>query len=200
MEVTLSKKYPLPVSADSAWQVLSDLRSTAACMPGAEITEQTSETSFKGLVKVKVGPATAQFAGTVDVAERSVEDRRVTIRGKGADRGGSSASLDLKATVIADPDNPAGCLLDGEAVMIINGKFAQFGGRMMTSVSDMILGQFVDNFKAAAAALQPAGDANTADSSAAAAPVAPKSRELNGLAILWVVIRDFFANLFARKA
>jgi carbon monoxide dehydrogenase subunit G len=198
MEVTLKKSYPLPVSAEAAWRVLSDLRATAACMPGAEITEQTSDTSFKGLVKVKVGPATAQFAGTVDVAELSLDDRRVVIRGKGADRGGSSASLDLKATVVADPANAAGSMLDGEAVMIVNGKFAQFGGRMMTSVSDMILGQFVDNFKVAAAALEPAPDVGQPVAAAPAAAPAPKA--LNGLQILWVVVRDFFLNLFARRA
>ena len=69
MEVKLDKQYPLDVDAERAWTLLADLKATAACMPGAEITEQISETSYKGGVKVKVGPATAQFGGTVDVLE-----------------------------------------------------------------------------------------------------------------------------------
>ena len=55
MEVKLDKQYPLDVDAARAWALLTDLKATANCMPGAEITEQLSETSFKGGVKVKVG-------------------------------------------------------------------------------------------------------------------------------------------------
>ena len=78
MEVKLDKQYPLDVDAARAWALLTDLKATANCMPGAEITEQLSETSFKGGVKVKVGPAVAAFAGTIeiitlDVATRTLE-------------------------------------------------------------------------------------------------------------------------------
>jgi len=147
MEVKLDKQYPLDVDAARAWALLSDLKATAACMPGAEITEQLSDTSYKGGVKVKVGPAVAQFGGTVDVLEKVDAERKVVMRGKGADKGGSSASMDLTATIVPDPANPAHCVLNGSAAVIVNGKFAQFGGRMMVQVSEMILGQFVDNFR-----------------------------------------------------
>ena len=89
MEVKLDKQYPLDVDADRAWALLSDLKATAGCMPGAEILEQLSDTSYKGAVKVKVGPAVAQFGGTVDVVETNTENRTVVLRGKGADKGGS---------------------------------------------------------------------------------------------------------------
>ena len=65
MEVKLDKQYPLDVDSARAWALLTDLKAVASCMPGAEITEQLSETSYKGAVKVKVGPAVAQFGGTV---------------------------------------------------------------------------------------------------------------------------------------
>ena len=44
MEVKLDKQYPLDVDAARAWALLTDLKATANCMPGAEITEQLSET------------------------------------------------------------------------------------------------------------------------------------------------------------
>jgi carbon monoxide dehydrogenase subunit G len=40
MEVKLEKRYPLKATVAQAWAVLSDIRATAACMPGATITEQ----------------------------------------------------------------------------------------------------------------------------------------------------------------
>ncbi len=61
-------------------------------------------------------------------------------------------------------------MLHGDAAVIVNGKFAQFGGRMMVQVSDMLLAQFVENFRQAAHALPPLRRATPA---AEAAPTAP---------------------------
>jgi uncharacterized protein len=209
MEVKLDKQYPLDVDAARAWALLSDLKATAACMPGAEITEQLSDTSYKGGVKVKVGPAVAQFGGTVDVLEKVDAERKVVMRGKGADKGGSSASMDLTATIVPDPANPAHCVLNGSAAVIVNGKFAQFGGRMMVQVSEMILGQFVENFRQTAQSMPGGASAPTKLSSssaisAATAPtstVAPKvAGEINGLAIVWALIKSWFGGLFGKRA
>ena len=219
MEVKLDKQYPLDVDATRAWTLLSDLKSVAGCMPGAEITEQQADGSYKGTVKVKVGPATAQFGGIVEVLEVDASARRMVLRGKGADKGGSSASIDLTATLVEDPANPAHCVLNGVAAVIVNGKFAQFGGRMMVQVSDMILAQFVENFRQAAQALPaPASQAAAQDAAAAfggeleapaaaaaapAAPVAkpaPVAQEINGLAIVWALIKNWWLGLFGKKA
>ncbi len=217
MEVKLEKRYPLDVDAVRAWTLLADLKAVAGCMPGAEITEQLSENSYKGGVKVKVGPATAQFGGTVEVLACDPQARTMTLRGKGADKGGSSASMDLTAVIEADAANPAHCVLVGDAAVIVNGKFAQFGGRMMVQVSDMILGQFVENFRqtalampapgGAAAAAGGAGEASAsaapADAAAAAAAPAPAvpvvAREINGLAIFWALVKSWWLGLFGRR-
>jgi carbon monoxide dehydrogenase subunit G len=220
MEVKLDKRYPLDVDPARAWAILQNLKAVAGCMPGAELTEQLSDTSYKGGVKVKVGPAVAQFGGTVDVLEKSEADRKMVLRGKGADKGGSSASMDLMAVIEADPANPAHSVLHGDAAVIVNGKFAQFGGRMMVQVSEMILVQFVENFRQAALALPApasvamAADAEAAfgaapDSGVAAAAPAPAAApaaapqvagEINGLAIVWALIKNWWLGLFGKRA
>ncbi len=206
MEVKLDKQYLLDVDAARAWALLTDLKATAGCMPGAEITEQLSDTSYKGGVKVKVGPAVAQFGGTVDVIESVAAERKMVLRGKGADKGGSSASMDLTAIIVPDPANPAHCVLNGQAAVIVNGKFAQFGGRMMVQVSDMLLAQFVENFRQTALTL-PASEGAAVSSGAAtattAAPVAAApvvAREINGLAIFWSLLKSWFGGLMGKKA
>lgn len=211
MEVKLDKRYPLDVDATRAWTILSDLKAVAGCMPGAEITEQLSDTSYKGAVKVKVGPAVAQFGGTVDVLEIDATARKVVLRGKGADKGGSSASMDLTAVLEPDAANPQHCVLHGEAAVIVNGKFAQFGGRMMVQVSDMILAQFVENFRQTAGALPssvsdggetaPTSSAPAQDAPAAAGRTAPKvAQEINGLAIFWTLLKNWFLGLFGKRS
>lgn len=198
MEVKLDKQYHLDVDATRAWALLNDLKAVASCMPGAEITEQLSDTSYKGAVKVKVGPAVAQFGGTVDVLEAVTAERKMVLRGKGADKGGSSASMDLTAIITSDPSNPAHSVLNGQAAVIVNGKFAQFGGRMMVQVSDMLLAQFVENFRQTALTLPTAdGAASTQTATKVSAPAV--AREINGLAIFWALVKSWFGGLFSKR-
>jgi uncharacterized protein len=205
MEVKLDKQYPLDVDATRAWTLLTDLKAVASCMPGAAITEQLSDTSYKGTVKIKVGPAVAQFGGAVDVVEAVADERKMVLRGKGADKGGSSASMDLTAIITADPANPAHCILNGQAAVIVNGKFAQFGGRLMVQVSDMLLAQFVENFRQTALTLPIPANTAPAAASVAAAPAADPAvapvvaREINGLAIFWALLKSWFGGLFGKR-
>ncbi|MEI7447725.1 MAG: SRPBCC domain-containing protein, partial [Burkholderiales bacterium] len=111
MEVKLDKKYPVAATVEQAWAVLADVRATAACMPGAQITEQDDDTHYKGVVKSKVGPATMTFNGTIEVLGLDAETRTLRMLGAGADRAGSSASMDLTARVV--PAEGGGSTLEG---------------------------------------------------------------------------------------
>lgn len=205
MQVTLDKQYPVAAGVDAAWAVLSNIPELATCMAGAQITEEIDATHFKGSVRVKVGPAVAAFAGTIEVLSLDPVARTLKMIGKGADKGGSSASMELTATLV--PSDNGHSTLQGHAEVIVNGKFAQFGGRMMTSVSDMILAQFAETFsqkaqvvQGAAAPVSAAAAGSPAAAEAPAAPAAPVvAKELNGLAIMWMLIRNFFARLFGRQ-
>jgi carbon monoxide dehydrogenase subunit G len=215
MEVVLDKQYPIASSVEAAWAVLSNMNELATCMPGAQITEEIDATHYKGAVKVKVGPAVAAFAGTIEILTLDLESRTLKMMGKGADKGGSSASMELTAKLV--PAEHGHSTLEGHAEVIVNGKFAQFGGRMMTSVSDMILAQFAEVFSQKAQVVQagmtPAvgeagasvGDSGSSsgDSTAAAAsaPVAPiVAKEFNALGFVWLMVKNFFSGLFGRKS
>jgi uncharacterized protein len=195
MEVRLEKRFPLAVDAERAWRVLSDLRAVAASMPGAEITGQVDAHRYKGTVKVKVGPASAIFGGDVEVLEIDPAARRLRISAKGADRGGSSASMDLTASLQAVDDQQS--VLAGSSHVIVNGRFAQFGGRLIGQVSDVVLAQFADNFAAAAAALP---NSPAAREEPAAGATASRRSELSALAILWSLVKNRVLALVGRRA
>jgi carbon monoxide dehydrogenase subunit G len=223
MEVKLDKQYPLEVSVEQAWAVLSDIRAVGSCMPGAQITEQLDDTHYKGTVKTKVGPASMQFGGEIEVLGIDVAARAMQMVGKGADRGGSSASMKLSAHI--EPGaTPQTSLLVGQATVTVSGKLAQFGSRLLVPVSDAMLAQFADNFRAAAAAVPVAaasvapealasptgaaatpavGDQPTAPSPAAAVPIpaaAAPVKELNALSLMWTVFKSWLGGLFGRKS
>jgi carbon monoxide dehydrogenase subunit G len=223
MQVVLEKEYPVAAPLDAAWQVLSDVQALATCMPGASITEKIDDTHFKGQVKVKVGPASANFGGDIELKGVDAAAYQIQMLGKGADKGGSSASMDLTASLVAV--DATSCKLVGKAEVTVTGKFAQFGGRMMNSVSDMILGQFAQNFSNRAqmqamqkSTISEAKDASAQSGSASAAnglastPAAEAAtdidaanhaqgkaapvQELNAIALIWGLIKRFFAGLF----
>ena len=177
MEVVLDKQYPVAAGVDAAWTVLANMNELATCMPGAQITSEIDATHFTGSVRVKVGPAVAAFAGTIEILALEHATRTLKMMGKGADKGGSSASMELTANLVAIDANS--CTLVGHAEVIVNGKFAQFGGRMMGSVSDMILGQFAVVFSQKAAVVQaslaPTASAAPDESNAPAAAAAPSA-------------------------
>ena len=194
MRVKLEKTYPVAATANSAWKLLQDIKSVAACMPGAEITEQIDETHFKGMIKVKVGPAVAAFKGDIEVQGIDTEKMELILLGKGADtKGTSSASMLLTASIHKTEE--AQCELIGHSEVTINGKMASFGGRMMDSISQQILQQFADNFSNSVIAMGEGSDAE-----AAAAKIAEAPNELNGLAMMWHLIAGFFSKLFSRES
>jgi carbon monoxide dehydrogenase subunit G len=208
MEVKLDKRYPVAAGIEQAWTVLSDIRATAACMPGAQITEQLDDTHFKGTVKSKVGPAVMSFGGDIEVLGIDVAAKQLKMLGKGADKSGSSASMNLVAH-LEPGETPGTSVLVGQATILVSGKLAQFGSRLLVPVSDAMLGQFAGNFNNAAAAVplpQSAAESTamaTATGEGMPPPPArvapPQVKELNALGLMWIVIKGWLAGLFGKK-
>lgn len=194
MKVQLEKSFALGASAEAAWALLQDVEQVAACMPGARITEKVDDTHYKGTVTVKIGPASLSFRGEVEVKEVDAATRALRMVGRGTDNTGTSgAAMDLHARVEAV--DAASCRLLGTCEVSVSGKAATFGGRLMQGVADQVLQQFVGNF---AQRLPPPSQAESPAQAAAVTP--PPARELNGLALLWAMVRDWFSHLFARRA
>jgi carbon monoxide dehydrogenase subunit G len=206
MEVKLDKRYPIAASLEQAWAVLRDIRAVAACMPGAQITEQIDDSHYKGTVKSKVGPAVMSFGGDIELQGLDARARSLQMLGKGADKAGSSASMQLTAHLEAGAD-PGSSVLVGQATIVVSGKLAQFGSRLLVPVSDAMLAQFAGNFSAAAAAAVVGSQAVAAPdpehasaSVSAPLPAAPAAvKELNALALMWTVFKGWLAGLFGGR-
>ena len=204
MKVQIDKTYPMPCSAEIAWQFLQDIESVASCMPGAKITERLDAGRHKGTVTAKVGPATMSFRGEVEMKDVDAGARTLRLIGKGTDTTGSSgASMDLTARIEASEGTR--CNLVGAAEVSMSGKAVAFGGRMMNAVADQILKQFADNFALKVGALQAQRDATPPSGGAAPVAAAPAAASappdsLNGIALMWAIVKDWLRGLFANKS
>jgi len=142
MEIENAFRVDVPV--DEAWRVLLDLERIAPCMPGAQLQEVQGD-EYRGTVKVKVGPITAQYKGTARL--ESVDDATHTavLAATGREtRGQGNASASIKLVLRPDGD---GTRVEVETDLSITGKVAQFGRGVIGDVSNKLLAQFVENLE-----------------------------------------------------
>jgi uncharacterized protein len=141
----LSNEFTVPVPVERAWEVLTDVELIAPCLPGAQLQEVEGD-EYRGTVKVKVGPITAQYKGAAVFQEQDVENHRVVLKAEGRDtRGQGSASAIITAVMTESGEGSAistHVTLDSDVT--IKGKVAQFGRGMIADVSAKLLTEFVD--------------------------------------------------------
>jgi carbon monoxide dehydrogenase subunit G len=136
----LENEFRVDVPVEEAWRVLLDVERIAPCMPGAQLQEVEGD-EYRGIVKVKVGPITAQYKGVARITESDDANHRAVIRAEGRDtRGQGNASA--TATAVLQPDGD-GTRVNIDSDVTITGKVAQFGRGVIADVSAKLLDQFV---------------------------------------------------------
>jgi carbon monoxide dehydrogenase subunit G len=137
----LTHEFSVPVGIDRAWAVLTDVEGIAVCMPGAELREVEGN-EYRGVVKVKVGPITAQYQGKATITEQDADAHRIVVKAEGREtRGQGNASALVTATLQGDADATKVTVLTD---LNVTGRVAQFGRGVMADVSAKLLGQFVE--------------------------------------------------------
>ena len=138
MELTNDFRVNAPV--EEAWKVLTDVERIAPCMPGAQLQEVEGD-EYRGIVKVKVGPITAQYKGTATFVEKDDAAHRAVLRADGRDtRGQGNASATITATLV---DDGGGTKVSVVTDLTVTGKVAQFGRGVLADVSGKLINQFV---------------------------------------------------------
>ena len=185
----LTNAVPVNASPDEVFALMNDVERVASCMPGATLDGQDGDV-WQGRVKIKVGPISAAYAGTVRFLEVDAERRRLRVHARGADTHGSGdAEAEVALDVVAAPE---GTLLQLSTDLVIRGKIAQFGKGAIAAVSDRILQQFAQNLGSlldadragGAAASQGVGATSYPASYPASQPALTQDSELDGLAVL----------------
>jgi len=150
MTTTINKKFDLDEPIEKVWIYLADPTKIVTCVPGASLTEKIDDRNFKGQVAMKLGPVKVKFNGDVEIEDLDKDNWKMQLKGNGQDaKGKGSANMKMNGALTAIP---AGTAVDFTMELSIVGKLAQFGSRLINDVTDHVLNQFVDNFKAKLAA------------------------------------------------
>ena len=138
----LSNDFEVSAPIEKVWEVINDVELIAPCLPGAQL-EEVENDEYKGFVKVKVGPITAQYKGVAKFVEKDDSNHRVVIRGEGRDtRGAGNAAADITASLESTTE---GTRVNVVTDLKITGKGAQFGRGVMADISKKLMSQFADN-------------------------------------------------------
>ena len=174
----LNHEFTVEVPVDDAWRILTDVERIAPCLPGAQLQEIEGDT-YRGAVKVKVGPIQAQFKGQASFIERDDVAHKAVLKGEGRDIGGkgnASALITAELTSLTATSTTVKVNTD----LSITGKVAQFGRGAMADISDKLLAQFVVNLNALIAA----GDtAQAAPAPVAEAPAPPADESAHAVEV-----------------
>jgi carbon monoxide dehydrogenase subunit G len=176
--VRIDSTFQVPVGPEAVWDALLDIERIAPCLPGASIDENRGDGEYGGSMRVKLGPVTSTFRGTLRVATADEHARRAVIEASARDtRGQGAATATITSTLEPDGD---GTRVAVQTDMKLAGTAAQFGRGVVTDVSQKLMAEFADrladeirNPSARAAAAAPGAQptpAPGAPSSAARAP------------------------------
>lgn len=149
--------FTVPVPADRAFGLLTDVQLVAPCLPGAAVTSVDGDT-FEGGMKIKLGPISMTFKGDGGLVEKDPGAHRAVIEARGRDVKGNGGAHARVTATLHEHDG----VTDVHVVTDLNvtGKAAQFGSGVMKDVSNRMLAQFADNL----AQLIRSGDADTSKS------------------------------------
>jgi len=165
--VDLNHEFIVNVPVNDAWVILTDLERIAPCLPGAQLTEVEGDT-YRGQVKVKVGPIVAQFKGQASFVTRDDAAHTASLKAEGRDttgKGTASAIITAQLTSVTPTSTKCTVVTD----LTISGKVAQFGRGALADVSDKLLKQFSENLNQLIASAPAATTATAATTIAAAA-------------------------------
>ena len=214
----IDSDFDVSAPPDRVYAFLLDVNRVATCLPGAELSEVVDPNTFRGKVRIKVGPITVAYNGTARISERDEANRVATLEAEGRETTGpGSARATARMSV---EDNGTASRVRLETDFTVAGRIANFGRGVMEDVSKRLVSQMADCIKAnlevaepspaAAETPAPSGPSEAAAPSAEVsgerpAPVAPAAvappaaKPVNALSLLFGVIWDRIRRLFGRR-
>jgi uncharacterized protein len=149
----ITNEFEVAQPLERVWDFFNDIPQVAACLPGAELTDEQGDDSYLGKVAIRMGPVKLQFAGKAKIVERDEAARRVVVDAAGADeRGRGNASAVITASLAQT--SRGGTKVDLQQDIQLSGPAAQYGRGMISDVTSVLLDQFSANMQKRIAAIE----------------------------------------------
>jgi carbon monoxide dehydrogenase subunit G len=186
----LENSFTVGAPPERVFAYLLDVNKIVGCVPGAELSEVVDPTTFKGKVKIKVGPITVAYNGTARIVDRDDVNRAATLEADGRETTGPGSAR-AKARMSVEVEG-SGSIVKIVTEYSVAGRVAQFGRGVMEDVSRRIVNDMAACIKANVEAAEPGSESGEAGAGPGAAvhsatPVAT-SGPINALELLFSVL------------
>src|SRR3978361_1448950 len=84
----IKNQFDVTQPVEKVWQFFDNIPQVAACLPGAELTDDLGDDKYLGKVAVRMGPGHLAFCGTAAITERDDAGKRIVVDAAGADEKG----------------------------------------------------------------------------------------------------------------
>jgi carbon monoxide dehydrogenase subunit G len=141
----IKNEFDVAQPVDKVWTFFDNIPQVAACLPGAELTDDLGDDKYLGRVAIRMGPVKLMFAGTANITERDDAAKRVVVDAAGADeKGRGQASMLVTATLVATArGTKVGVVQD----LQLSGAAAQYGRGMISDVTSVLMRDFATNLQ-----------------------------------------------------
>jgi uncharacterized protein len=130
---------------EKVWRYFDDISAVAACLPGAELTDDLGDNRFKGRVAVRMGPVKLRFAGIAHITERDESGKRIVVQASGAEeKGKGQAEMLVTATL---EQSGHGTKVAVTQDLQLSGAAAQYGRGMISDVTAVLMRDFSVNLQ-----------------------------------------------------
>ena len=142
----LEGEFTVAAPAAEVWDAIRDPGLMAACIPGCEAAEPVSDTSYRAVVGVRLGPIAARFNLVVDIVEE-IAPRLLRSRARGEE--GSRASMLSSDNVMTLEERADGTTrVDWRADVSLTGRLGKYGLGIMRKKAEALSEEFVQAFSA----------------------------------------------------
>jgi carbon monoxide dehydrogenase subunit G len=200
--VQIENEFEVAAPPDRVYAFLLDVNQVVHCMPGAELGEVVDPETFKGRVRIKVGPITVAYNGTARISEKDEAARTAVLSAEGRETTGPGSAR-ATATMSVAP-SAVGSTVRLETDYTVAGRVANFGRGVMEDVSRRLAGQMADCIKshletAPEVGAGPETAAGGTEPTQAAAPAASPpqaARPVNALSLFFSVLWERITRPF----
>ena len=199
----LENSFQVAAPAAKVFDYLLDVTKVVGCVPGAELTEVVDASTFKGRVKVKVGPITVAYNGTARISDRNDAERSAILSAEGRETTGSGSARASATMKVQEAGE--GSLVEIVTEYHVAGRVAQFGRGVMEDVSKKMIKDMAACIQSNLELAQDAApnDGETSDVAAAversSAPAQPQAaKPVSAFSLLWHLISIRVQRLFGR--
>jgi carbon monoxide dehydrogenase subunit G len=137
---------------DRVWQFFDNIPQVAACLPGAELTDDLGDDKYLGKVAIRMGPVKLQFSGTAEIKERDDAAKRIVVDAAGADEKGRGQAAMLVTAQLTR--TPSGTKVEVAQDIQLSGAAAQYGRGMISDVTAVLMRDFAKNMQTRIDALE----------------------------------------------